>query len=114
MPTYRYRCGECGEEFEIWQSIKDEALRTHEGCDGELKKVLSPAGIVLKGAGFYKTDSRAARDRASKRSSGSPDKGADQSTSSTSGAGDGAKPSETKSSETKSSESKPTTGASKT
>ena len=58
MPTYRYRCGTCGDEFEVWQSITDPALTTHEGCGGELVKVFSAAGIVLKGSGFYKTDSR--------------------------------------------------------
>ena len=59
MPTYRYRCTECGEEFELWQSITDESLRTHEdGCGGAVLKVLTPAGIVLKGSGFYKNDSR--------------------------------------------------------
>lgn len=58
MPTYRYRCDGCGEDFEVWQSIKDDALTTHEACGGAVKKVLSPAGIVLKGSGFYKTDSR--------------------------------------------------------
>jgi putative FmdB family regulatory protein len=68
MPTYRYRCQHCGEEFDIWQSIKDDALRTHDqGCGGELAKVFSPAGIVLKGSGFYRNDSRAgARSGASK------------------------------------------------
>ena len=59
MPTYRYRCGGCGEEFEVWQSIKDDPIRTHDhGCGGELVKVLTPAGIVLKGSGFYRNDSR--------------------------------------------------------
>jgi putative FmdB family regulatory protein len=59
MPTYRYRCSGCGEEFELWQSINDESLRTHEdGCGGEVLKVLTPAGIVLKGSGFYRNDSR--------------------------------------------------------
>jgi putative FmdB family regulatory protein len=83
MPTYRYRCGECGEEFEVWQSIKDDSLQTHdEGCGGPLVKVLTPAGIVLKGSGFYKNDSRSSgrhasgTDKESKRdgdSSGSSD-----------------------------------------
>jgi putative FmdB family regulatory protein len=60
MPTYRYRCEECGEEFELWQSITADPLRTHDhGCGGGLVKVMTPAGIVLKGSGFYKTDSRA-------------------------------------------------------
>jgi putative FmdB family regulatory protein len=58
MPTYRYRCGTCGDELELWQSITDDPLTEHVGCGGDLVKVLSPAGIVLKGSGFYKTDSR--------------------------------------------------------
>ena len=59
MPTYRYRCEKDGEEFELWQSIHDETLTTHPGCGGKVTKVLAPAGIVLKGSGFYRTDSRA-------------------------------------------------------
>lgn len=58
MPTYRYRCDACGDELEVWQSIKDDSLTDHDPCGGRLVKVLSPAGIVLKGSGFYKTDSR--------------------------------------------------------
>jgi len=58
MPTYRYRCSTCGEEHEVWQSFTEEPLKVHDNCGGELRRVLSPAGIVLKGSGFYKTDSR--------------------------------------------------------
>jgi putative FmdB family regulatory protein len=61
MPTYDYRCDECGEEFEAWQSITDDALTECPRCGGPLRKVMSPAGIVLKGSGFYKTDNRRAR-----------------------------------------------------
>jgi putative FmdB family regulatory protein len=60
MPTYQYRCAKCGEQFELWQSIHDDALQRHPGCGGEVTKVMAPAGIVLKGSGFYRTDSRAA------------------------------------------------------
>jgi putative FmdB family regulatory protein len=58
MPTYQYRCAKCGEQFELWQSIHDDALQKHPGCGGKVTKVLSPAGIVLKGPGFYRTDNR--------------------------------------------------------
>ena len=76
MPTYRYRCGECGEEFEQWQSITDEPLRSHDhGCGGDLVKVMTPAGIVLKGSGFYKTDSRSGSKRPSR---GDGEKAGDQ------------------------------------
>jgi putative FmdB family regulatory protein len=71
MPTYQYRCAKCGEEFVLWQSIHDDALTRHPGCGGKVSKVLAPAGIVLKGSGFYRTDSRAA---AGKGSGGSKDK----------------------------------------
>ena len=72
MPTYRYRCERCGEDFEVWQSITDDSFTTHEGeCGGHLVKVLSPAGIVLKGSGFYKNDSRSGN---GKRSGGSREK----------------------------------------
>jgi putative FmdB family regulatory protein len=69
MPTYQYRCAKCGEQFELWQSIHDDALQRHPGCGGEVTKVMAPAGIVLKGSGFYRTDSRAGG-----RKSGSRDK----------------------------------------
>jgi putative FmdB family regulatory protein len=60
MPTYQYRCAKCGEQFELWQSIHDDALKRHPGCGGAVTRVMAPAGIVLKGSGFYRTDSRAA------------------------------------------------------
>ncbi|HMF04711.1 MAG TPA: FmdB family zinc ribbon protein [Acidimicrobiia bacterium] len=60
MPTYQYRCAKCGEQFELWQSIHDDALQRHPGCGGTVTKVMAPAGIVLKGSGFYRTDSRSA------------------------------------------------------
>jgi putative FmdB family regulatory protein len=59
MPTYRYRCAKCADELEVWQSFSDKPLARHNGgCGGKLAKVMSPAGIVLKGSGFYKTDNR--------------------------------------------------------
>jgi putative FmdB family regulatory protein len=71
MPTYRYRCEGCGDEFEVWQSITEDALSTHDasvtegGCGAHVVKVLTPAGIVLKGSGFYKTDNRGGRSSSS-------------------------------------------------
>ena len=58
MPTYEYRCEKCGEQFEVFQSFSDRALRRHPDCGGPLEKVLHPRGIVFKGSGFYVTDSR--------------------------------------------------------
>ena len=58
MPTYEYRCTKCGDHLEVVQSFKDAPLTECPQCGGELRKVYSPVGIVLKGSGFYKTDSR--------------------------------------------------------
>ena len=60
MPTYEYACKECGEHVEVVQSFKDDALTECPACGGPLRKVFAPVGIVLKGSGFYKTDSRSA------------------------------------------------------
>ena len=58
MPTYVYECSKCGEDFEVWQSFSDETLKKHPGCGGKLAKVFQPVGIVFKGSGFHRTDSR--------------------------------------------------------
>ena len=60
MPTYEYLCESCGHRFEVFQHIADAALTTCPQCSGHIHRVLFPAGIVFKGAGFYKTDSRGA------------------------------------------------------
>jgi putative FmdB family regulatory protein len=60
MPTYEYVCTECGDRTEVVQSISDAPLTTCAVCGGGLRKVFSPVGIVFKGSGFYRTDSRAA------------------------------------------------------
>jgi putative FmdB family regulatory protein len=116
MPTYRYRCSECGEEFELWQSIKDDAIRTHDdGCGGEVLKVLTAAGIVLKGAGFYKTDSRSASK--SKGSDGSQPKddggSSEPKPSPSSDSGAATKSGDATSTPTKTGDSKSTAGAAK-
>jgi putative FmdB family regulatory protein len=56
MPTYGYRCGNCGHQFEIVQRISEEPLTTCPKCQGKLSKVLYPVGISFKGSGFYTTD----------------------------------------------------------
>jgi putative FmdB family regulatory protein len=58
MPTYEYACTECGEHIEVVQSMSDAPLTTCAVCGGRLRKVFSPIGIVFKGSGFYRTDSR--------------------------------------------------------
>ncbi len=58
MPTYEYRCRDCGHELEAQQSFHDDPLTDCPVCGGELRKRFSPVGITFKGSGFYKTDSR--------------------------------------------------------
>ncbi len=58
MPTYQYTCRECGEQVEVVQKFTDDALTVCPACGGVLRKVFSPVGIVFKGSGFYRTDSR--------------------------------------------------------
>jgi putative FmdB family regulatory protein len=64
MPTYVYECAKCGDEFELHQSFTDDPLKKHPGCGGKVAKVFQPVGIVLKGSGFYKNDSRSGTKRA--------------------------------------------------
>ena len=59
MPTYEYACTSCGHHLEAVQSFTDDPLTTCPECGGTLRKVFGAVGIVLKGSGFYKTDSRA-------------------------------------------------------
>lgn len=58
MPIYQYACTECGHDLEVRQSFTDDALTVCPACTGRLRKVLSPVGVVFKGSGFYRTDSR--------------------------------------------------------
>ena len=58
MPTYEYACDQCGKHIDVFQSFSDEPLTTCEACGGNLRKVFGNVGIVFKGSGFYKNDSR--------------------------------------------------------
>lgn len=58
MPTYGYRCQACGHEYDVWQRMSDEPGAVCPSCGGEGRRLFFPAGIVFKGSGFYKTDSR--------------------------------------------------------
>ena len=59
MPTYQYACTECGHSFEQFQSFSEDALTVCPECDGRLRKLFNAVGVVFKGSGFYRTDSRA-------------------------------------------------------
>ncbi|WP_433199083.1 FmdB family zinc ribbon protein [Nocardia sp. CA-107356] len=58
MPTYSYACTQCDNRFDIVQSFTDEALSVCAECSGKLRKLFNSVGIVFKGSGFYRTDSR--------------------------------------------------------
>jgi putative FmdB family regulatory protein len=58
VPTYQYTCTECGDQVEAVQKFTDAPLSVCSACGGRLRKVFFPAGIVFKGSGFYRTDSR--------------------------------------------------------
>ena len=88
MPTYEYRCAKCGEDLEVYQSFSEDPLTKHKGCGGKLSKVLSPAGIVLKGSGFYKTDNRGGSKKRSSTSASSESSSSSSSESSSSSSSD--------------------------
>jgi putative FmdB family regulatory protein len=58
VPTYQYECTECGAALEVHQSFSDDPLTTCPTCSGRLRKVYNAVGVVFKGPGFYRTDSR--------------------------------------------------------
>ena len=103
MPTYQYACTECGHGFETFQSFTEDALTECPVCSGRLRKVFSSVGVVFKGSGFYRTDSReapkgtdgGAKDGGDKAAEKKPDKPKDSTpaasgSSSTSSSGSGA------------------------
>ena len=108
MPTYGYRCPSCLTEFELWQSMRDDPGASCPTCGAAATRQFFPAGIVFKGSGFYKTDSRSA-------ASSSISSNAGDSKSATNGARpDGAKAEGTKPDGAKSDAKTPATGASST
>lgn len=89
VPTYQYACTECDHAFEQFQSFSDDALTVCPQCDGRLRKVFSAAGVVFKGSGFYRTDSRSG---SSSSSSSSGSSGSSSSSGSSTGATAAASP----------------------
>ena len=71
MPTYQYRCTECGHDLEAVQKFTDAALTECPNCGGSLRKVFNAVGVVFKGSGFYRTDSRKAPSEGSSDGGGS-------------------------------------------
>lgn len=68
MPTYQYACTACGHRFDAVQSFSDAALTECPECSGRLRKLFGSVGVVFKGSGFYRTDSRASADGEGKKS----------------------------------------------
>jgi putative FmdB family regulatory protein len=58
VPTYQYSCTDCGHFFETFQSFSDDSLTVCPECEGKLRKVFNAVGVVFKGSGFYRNDSR--------------------------------------------------------
>ncbi len=78
MPTYQYTCTDCGQPLEAVQSFSDPSLTVCPSCGGNLRKVFSAVGVVFKGSGFYRTDSRSGAgkgDAAAKKDSAKGDAG---------------------------------------
>lgn len=104
MPTYSYACTECSNEFDQVQSFSDDALTTCPQCSGRLRKLFKNVGVVFKGSGFYRTDSRdsakSTADSSSKSSdsSSSSSSSSDSSSSSTSSSSSSSSSSDSKSS----------------
>ncbi len=89
MPTYQYACTECDNAFEQFQSFSDDALTVCPKCEGRLRKVFNAVGVVFKGSGFYRTDSRTDGKSASTTSGSksSSDSGSSSGNGSSSGSG---------------------------
>ena len=87
MPTYQYACTEpsCGHRFELVQSFSDPAVTECPVCSNRVRKVYGSVGVVFKGSGFYRTDSRAANGASSGSSNGSSSNGSSSSGSSSNG-----------------------------
>ena len=86
MPTYAYACKDCGHQFDAVQSFSDDALTECPQCQGALRKLFNSVGVVFKGSGFYRTDSRSGSSSSdgAKASSSSSDSSATSSSSSSS------------------------------
>ena len=88
MPTYQYRCTECGHDLEAVQKFSDAALTECPNCHGQLRKIYNAVGVVFKGSGFYRTDSRPKEGSSSGSSSSSSGSSGSDGKSSGSGSSD--------------------------
>lgn len=98
MPTYAYACTECDHRFEAVQSFSDDSLTVCPECEGRLRKVFNAVGIVFKGGGFYRTDSRSGSSVPSGSSAGGSSSSASSDSSESSGSSTGSSSSDSGSS----------------
>ena len=77
MPTYSYACTECDDRFDVVQAFTDDTLTTCEKCSGRLRKLFNSVGVVFKGSGFYRTDSRESGKKSPAPTNGSSTNGSD-------------------------------------
>ncbi|MEU6026490.1 FmdB family zinc ribbon protein [Streptomyces tauricus] len=112
MPTYQYQCTECGEGLEAVQKFTDDALTVCPNCSGRLKKVYSAVGIVFKGSGFYRNDSRGSSSSSSPASASKSSGSSSDSKPSSSSDSKSSSSSDSKSSSSKPSSSKPSSTSS--
>jgi putative FmdB family regulatory protein len=71
VPTYSYQCTQCADRFDVVQAFTDDALTECAKCSGRLRKLFSSVGVVFKGSGFYRTDSRESGKKAKSSTNGS-------------------------------------------
>ncbi|MGR7001518.1 FmdB family zinc ribbon protein [Yinghuangia aomiensis] len=111
MPTYQYQCTACGEGLEAVQKFTDDALTECPACQGRLRKVFSAVGVVFKGSGFYRTDSRGSSSSSTVPAASSSSSGSSSSDSSSSSSSGSSSSSTSSSSSSSSSTSTASTGS---
>lgn len=91
MPTYQYACKEsaCGHRFETVQSFSDDPIAVCPVCEGQVRKVFSAVGVVFKGSGFYRNDSREPVSSSAKNGTAAKDSGSEGGSGSDAGSGSG-------------------------
>ena len=112
MPTYSYACTECGDRFDAVQAFSDSALTTCAKCNGRLRKLFGNVGVVFKGSGFYRNDSRDSAKSSAKSSSGAPSSSNGSSSESTSSSSSSSEKSSSNGSSSSSTSSAPAAAAS--
>jgi putative FmdB family regulatory protein len=111
VPTYSYACTECDNRFDAVQAFSDDALTTCEKCSGRLRKLFGSVGVVFKGSGFYRTDSRESTKSPSNGSAKSGSSSNSEGSSDTSSSSEKASSSSEKSDSSSSSKSAATTSS---